>query len=227
MFGLLARAEGEEGTLFSDDDILDHMVFMMMAAHDTTTSTLSSMLYELGRHPEWQERCRDEIDVIESEHPTVEDLDRLTVTRAVMRETLRRYPPLPVIPRMADEAFEFRGYRVPARTIVVIHPILTHHMPEYWTDPMSFDPERFLEPRSEHKKHPFHWVPFSGGVHLCLGMHFAEMQVKAILVALLRRHRWRVKPGYEMPFTRVPISKPTDGLPLIVERRTDRKRVAS
>ena len=224
MFTRLCQAETEDGRRLADAEIVDHMVFLMMAAHDTTTSALSSILYELGRHPEWQERCRAEADAIASPTPTLDDLERMPLTQAVFREALRRYPPLPVFPKMSNEAFEFGGYRIPADILVVIHPILTHHLPEYWREPMRFDPERFLEPRSEHKQHPFRWVPFSAGAHLCMGMHFAEMQVKAVLLALLRRHRWSLRPGYRMPFTRIPISKPTDGLPLIVEPRAGRER---
>lgn len=218
MFGILARAEGEDGERFSDDDVLDHMVFMMMAAHDTTTSTLSSMIYELGRHPEWQERLRDEALSIDAATPTVESLDRMVLADAVMRETLRRYPPLPVIPRGNVAAFEFRGYRIPAKSLVVTHPILTHHMPEYWDEPMRFDPDRFLAPREEHRRHRFQFVPFSGGVHLCLGMQFAEVQIKALLASLLKRYRWSLRPGYEMPFVRIPISRPRDGLPIRLRR---------
>lgn len=221
MFSLLSRAEDSDGQRFTDDDVLDHMVFMMMAAHDTTTSSFSSMLYELGRHPEWQERCRAEVDAIDSPEPTLDDLERMPIARAVFREVLRRYPPLPVLPRVSNAAFEYGGHRIPADVLVVVHPIFTHHMPEYWRDPDRFDPERFLPPRNEHEQHAFLFAPFAGGGHLCLGMHFAEVQVKAMLVALLRTHRFRVEPGYRMPFTRIPISKPLDGLPLVVERRRD------
>lgn len=221
MFSLLARAEESDGRRFTDDDVLDHMVFMMMAAHDTTTSSFTSLLYELGRHPEWQERCRAEVDAIASPVPTVDDLERMPLARAAFREALRLYPPLPVLPRVSNAAFEYGGHRIPADVLVVVHPILTHHQPEYWRDPERFDPERFLPPRNEHEQHPFLFAPFGGGGHLCLGQHFAELQVKAMLLALLRTHRWRVKPGYRMPFARIPISKPLDGLPLLLERRRD------
>ncbi len=224
MFSLLARAQEADGQRFSDDDVLDHMVFTMMAAHDTTTSSFTSMLYELGRHPDWQERCRAEADAIDAPIPTLEDLERMPVARAVFREVLRRYPPVPVLPRVSNQAFEYGGHRVPAGVLVVVHPNLTHHLPEYWREPMRFDPARFLPPRNEHEQHPFLFAPFGGGAHLCIGMQFAEVQVKSMLLALLRTHRWRVRPGYRMPFTRIPISKPLDGLPLVLERRRDTSR---
>lgn len=218
LFGLLARAEGDDGERYTDDDVLDHMVFLMMAAHDTTTSSLASLIYELGRNPDWQERLRDEANRTGGDSPTMDDLDRRTLTEAAMREALRMYPPVPVLPRGNREAFEFKGYRVPARSLLVLHPILTHHMPGYWDDPMRFDPSRFLSPREEHRRHRFQYAPFGGGVHLCLGMQFAEVQIKTLLGTLLGRYRFRLRPGYTMPFTRIPISRPKDGLPITFER---------
>ena len=102
-----------------------------------------------------------------------------------MKEALRRYPPLPTMPRYATRAFDFMGYTIPAGTHVGITPIHTHHMEEIWSQPFRFDPERFAPGREEHKRHPFAWVPFGGGAHMCLGQHFAYMQVKALMAQLL------------------------------------------
>lgn len=214
MFSLLASAEDENGRRYSDQEVIDHMVFLMMAAHDTTTSTLTSMLYALGKDWHWQEHCRDEVRALGGAPMAFDDQDALPLTGLVMKEALRRYPPLPVMPRRSTRAFEFRGYRIPAGQLVAIHPIHTHHMEAYWSDPFRFDPERFSEARAEHRAHKFQWVPFGGGAHMCLGLHFAEMQVKAILAQWLPRFRWSLPEDYEMPVRQAPISKPRDGLPL-------------
>lgn len=214
MFARLCRAEDESGSRFSDQDIYDHMVFLMMAAHDTTTSTLTSMTYELARHPEWQERVREESLALGTDDPGFDDLDKLTSLTLVMRETLRRYPPLPVIPRTSTVEFEFGGYRFPKNTMVVVSPILTHHMEEWWDDPFRFDPERFSPSRAEDDRHTHSWIPFGGGPHMCLGKKFAETQIRLILHKLARRYRWSVEAGYTMPVQQAPISKPRDGLPL-------------
>ncbi|MDX1649323.1 MAG: cytochrome P450, partial [Myxococcota bacterium] len=131
--------------------------------------------------------------------------------------TMRRYPPLPVIPRMATADFEWAGYEIPAGSMVVVSPIHTHHMPEWWSDPFRFDPERFAPERAEDARHGHAWVPFGGGPHHCLGFRFAELQIKAILHQMVRRFRWSVAPGYTMPVQQAPISKPMDGLPLRVD----------
>jgi len=218
IFARLCHAVTDEGERFEDAQIIDHMSFLMMAAHDTTTSTLSSMMYELAKHPDWQDRVRDECFANGSDALTFDELDRLEVTGRVMRETLRRHPPLPVIPRVAEEETEFDGYRIPRGAMCVVSPIFTHHMPEWWPDPWRFDPDRFTPERAEHERHTHCWIPFGGGPHMCIGLRFAEMQVKLVLHHVARRYRWSVPEGYEMPVQQAPISKPMDELPVRLER---------
>jgi cytochrome P450 len=100
MFSRLCRARTEEGESLGDSDVLDHMIFLMMAAHDTTTSTLSSLTYELAKHPEWQERVREESRALGKGEPGFDEAGTLESLDMAMHETLRRYPPLPVIPRI-------------------------------------------------------------------------------------------------------------------------------
>lgn len=217
MFTRLCHAESEDGHRFSDDEVVDHMIFLMMAAHDTTTSTLCSMIYELARHPEWQERVRAECAAMPEPVVGFGQVDAFRELTWVMKETLRRYPPLPVIPRVAEDDFTFGGYPIPKGTMVVVAPIHTHHMAPWWSDPFRFDPERFAPGREEDAAHSHVWIPFGGGSHHCLGFRFAELQIKAILHQMLRRLRWSVAPGYCMPVQQAPISKPMDGLPIRLE----------
>jgi cytochrome P450 len=214
MFARLSRAESEDGERMADSEIVDHMIFLMMAAHDTTTSALCSMSYELARNPAWQERLRDESRALASDAPSYAELDRLDGLGMVFRETLRRYPPLPVIPRIATEAFEWGGFEIPARSMVVISPIHTHHIAAWWEDPFRFDPSRFESSRATLDRHSHHWIPFGGGAHHCIGLRFAEAQVKLVMHHLLRKFRLSVPEGYTMPVQQAPISKPVDGLPL-------------
>jgi cytochrome P450 len=218
MFTRLCHAETDDGRRLADEEIVDHMIFLMMAAHDTTTSTLTSMTYELARHPAWQERVREECRALGKDRLEFEDLGRVSSLGLVMKETLRRYPPLPVIPRVAMREFEFGGYRIPAGSMLVVAPIHTHHMEEWWPDPFRFDPERFTPERAEDAQHTHVWVPFGGGPHHCLGLRFAETQVKLVMHQLVLRYRWNVPAGYRMPVQQAPISKPRDGLPIRLER---------
>lgn len=217
-FSEFCHAESEDGERFSDQEIVDHMIFLMMAAHDTTTSTLTTMMYQLAVHPEWQERLREEARALGKAQLEYDDLAQLDALTWVMRETLRMVPPLPSMPRTCTRDVEFGDYLIPAHSMVGVYPIQVHHMPSLWSEPTTFDPERFSPARQEDKSHAFAWTPFGGGAHTCIGQHFASLQVKAILHQLLLRYRWRCEPGYTLPYQMVPIAKPRDGLPLTLER---------
>lgn len=218
LFSRLCLAEDEQGRRFSDEDVVNHMIFVMMAAHDTSTITLSSMCHFLARHPEWQARVREESLALGKSWLDHDDLAALEVADRVMKESLRLLSPVHVLPRRTVKAVEFAGYHIPAGTTVIISPIMVHHLDECWADPERFDPDRFSPGRAEHKRHPYQFVPFGGGAHMCIGLHFAEMQVKAVLHQLVQRYRWRVPDGYEMPVDFTSLPTPRDGLPVHLQR---------
>lgn len=216
-FSQFCHAVSETGERFSDEEIIDHMAFLMMAAHDTTTSTLSTMIYVLAKNPQWQDKIREEAQALRKPMLAFDDLANARLMELCMKEALRMYPPLPTMPRSTTRDIEFEGYRIPANTLVSVSPVHTHYMPEIWSDPEQFDPLRFAPPREEQKKHPFAWVPFGGGAHMCIGQHFADLQIKAILHQLVLRFRWNVPYEYEIPYQLVPIAKPKDNLPIQLE----------
>ena len=217
LFSQLCHARGENGERFTDDEVVNHMIFLMMAAHDTTTSALTTMFYCLARHPEWQDRLREDAMALPGEQLAYDELARCERTEWVMKESLRLYPPLTSIPRKASKDCSFGGFHIPRGTPVGISPIHTHHMPSLWTEPFTFDPERFSPARAEHRRHAYAYLPFGGGAHLCIGQHFADMEVKAVMHQVLRRWRWTVPADYRMPYQLVPIAKPKDGLPITLQ----------
>jgi len=177
LFSQLCRATHEDGALLSTQDIVDHMSFLMMAAHDTLTSSLTSFVGALATHPQWQTRLREEIaalNIAANEPTTFDNLEAMPLTEMAFKEAMRLKPPVPSIPRRAIRDFNFKGYAVPAGTMVGVNPVFTHHMPEIWHDPDSFDPMRFTD-EAQRGRHRFAWVPFGGGAHMCLGLHFACM----------------------------------------------------
>lgn len=217
LFAQLCVAQDDDGNQFSDEDIVNHMIFLLMAAHDTTTTTLTSMSYEVAKHLEWQERCRREADAIDE--PTYDSLQAMTDTDLVMKEALRLCAPVPSIPRLATREVHIDGYRIPAGSVVANSPYANHFHEEVWPDPARFDPERFATERREDKVHRLAFQAFGAGVHKCIGMHFAGMQVRAIFYELLRGYRWSVPEGYEMPIDLVALPFARDGLPVTLERR--------
>ena len=214
LFSLLCRATDEDGAGYTDQEIVDHMIFLMMAAHDTTTSTLTSMVYALAKNPEWQDRLRAEMDSLDMENLTTDALNSTSEVDWVIKEALRMYPPLSTLPKVSNTAFEYEGHLIPAGALVITYPIHTHYMSEYWDNPETFDPTRFSPERAEHKRHDYSWVPFSGGAHMCIGLHFANMQIKLVMFEMLKNYSWQVADGYEMPVQQSPISKPKDDLPV-------------
>lgn len=213
----LCHARTEEGELFCDDDVVNHIIFVLMAAHDTSTITLSNMMYQLARHPEWQDRLRETSMQIGRRPLEYADLDALTDMDLVMKEALRICAPVPMMPRRATRDIEYKGYLIPEGHMIAISPWVSHYLDEYWSHPEDFDPERFSPDRAEDKQHPFLWVPFGGGAHKCIGLHFGQMEVKAILHQILLRYRWSVPEDYIMKqdFTSLPI--PSDRLPVKLE----------
>ena len=124
-------------------------------------------------------------------------------------------PPVPSIPRRAVRGFTFGGYAIPAGALVGINPLFSHHMPEIWPDPETFDPLRFTE-EAQRARHRFAWVPFGGGAHMCLGLHFAYMQAKCFARHFLQNLRVSLEPGTTPDWQMWPIPKPKDGLRVVL-----------
>lgn len=218
LFSVLCHIESEDGERFGDDDVVNHMIFLLMAAHDTSTITLSTMLQFLGQHPEWQQRCREE-SLGSSPRPGLAELEGLESLDRVMKECLRLRSPVPVVVRRAVTDVEVLGTRIPSGTDVIVAPQFSHLMDTYWTDPQRFDPDRFGPGRQEDRSHHYAWAPFGGGVHKCLGMHFAGGEVKAVMHHLLRGYEWRVDPDYVAPINNHSLPFPNDGQPIDLVRR--------
>jgi cytochrome P450 len=214
LFSQLCHATHEDGALLSTQDIVDHMSFLMMAAHDTLTSSLTSFVGELAAHPEWQDKLRNEVNALGAEpgEPTsFDNLEAMKLTEMAFKEALRLKPPVPSMPRRAVRDFTFKGYAIPAGTGVGVNTLFTHHMPDIWPDPDTFDPMRFTE-EAQRGRHRFAWVPFSGGAHMCIGLHFAYMQAKCFARHFLQNLEVSLEPGYSPDWQMWPIPKPRDGL---------------
>jgi cytochrome P450 len=218
LFAALCEAQTDDGDRFTDEDVVNHMIFALMAAHDTTTITLTTMAYYLAKHPEWQERLREESLALGKPVLDFEDLDAMVSIDMVMKESLRLVSPVPALPRRAVKDTSILGYHIPAGTTVVVPQLTNHYMAEWWPDPERFDPERFSDDRREDKVHKYAWSPFGGGAHKCIGLHFAGMQVKSILHQLLLRYRWSVPARYEWPLDTTSLPSPKDGLPVKLDR---------
>lgn len=215
MFSVLCHAQDEEGRSFTDDQIVSHMIFLMMAAHDTSTSTMTTMAYHLAANPQWQDKLREESERIGDGPLDIEALEKLETYDLVINESLRMQTPLPFNFRRAIRDTELLGYFIPAGTDVVTWPSVNHLLPELWTDPKKFDPARFAEPRNEHKKHRYAFAPFGGGAHKCIGMVFGQLEIKTVMHRLLRRYRLELPhAGYTPWYDYGGMPVPVDGMPI-------------
>jgi cytochrome P450 len=219
LFAALCHARTDENETFSDDDVVNHMIFLMMAAHDTSTIATSALVYYLGKNPSWQAQVRAESLSLGDEPLTVESLAALPTLDIVLKESMRLVAPVPWMVRKTVKETELLGHHLPAGVFVTTLAWLNHMLPEYWTNPTAFDPERFTEPRREDKSHRFAYMPFGGGVHKCIGMHFGTNEVKTIAHELVRRFEWRIPADYDVRWDPTALPMPKDGLPITLRRR--------
>jgi cytochrome P450 len=191
---------------------------LLFAGHDTTTSTVAFLFYELSRNPEVRERLEEEVDAtgaIGPEHLTGAALPYLEM---VVDETLRMYPPAWVGPRRSVRPFTFAGVQVPGRAFVNYCSWASHHLAHVFPEPHAFRPERFA-PEARARLPKGAYVPFGGGSRTCIGMRFGQAEVRAIVALLVARLRVSVAPGYELRIRQMPTIGPRDGLPVDVARR--------
>lgn len=169
----------------SDDLIRDQLMTMLIAGHDTGTAALSWALYALAAHPDIQAKARAEIDaVLGDAPPTAENIDSLIYLEQVVNETLRMYPPIHLGSRMAAQDLHFKDHVIRKDTRVLYSIFLTQRNPAYWDDPNTFNPDRFAP---EIKHEPYNFLPFGGGPRNCIGMAFAQVEMRVVLARLLQR----------------------------------------
>ncbi len=218
LFAGLCQARTADGESFSDQDVVNHMIFLMMAAHDTSTITTAAVTYFLAKHPEWQERAREESLALGDGPVDIGALESLGTLDLVIKEALRLVAPVPLVMRRAVQDTEVEGHFVPAGSMVAVASAVNHFDPEVWTDPDDFDPSRFGPDRAEDKAHRHAWIPFGGGAHKCIGMHFGILEVTAILHEMLTAYRWTVPEDYEVRWDNTSLPVPVDGLPIRFHR---------
>ena len=217
---MLLHATDENGARLTDAQIRDQALTLLFAGHDTTTSTVAFLFYELARSAEWPERAASEQDaVVGQRRPSGEQLfAELPLLDQVVDETLRLYPPAWVGPRRSAVDFDFGGHRIPAGVPVNYSSWASHRLPEVFPDPHAFRPERFA-PEERAKLPKGAYVPFGGGPRICIGMRFGQLEVKAIASRILSRFRLELEPGWELRIRQMPTLSPKGGLPMVVRDR--------
>ena len=183
---VLLEANQADPQFLPETDLFANVLAPYLVGMDTSASVCAFMLYALLKHPDIMERVREEVDEIyEHGPPTPEGLRKLDVTHRVAMETLRMYPVIPALTRTVSNSFEFEGYRVPARSEILLGTTVGHHLPEYFPEPHRFDIERYSPGRAEHQQ-PGAFAPFGVGRHRCIGSSLSELQIVLTLATVVR-----------------------------------------
>lgn len=188
----------EEDQRVGDRRMRDELVTLLLAGHETTSSTVGWTLNMVSRHPEVRERLHQEaVEVFGDRRPAYEDLHGLRYTNMVLQEAMRLYPPVWILPRRALADDEVGGYHVPAGADVLICPYTMHRHPRYWPEPERFDPERF-DPDATTDRPRYAHLPFGAGPRFCVGNHLGMIEATFIISTLMRDLRLERVPGTEV-----------------------------
>jgi len=215
----LAHArDRQDGEPLSREETRDEAA-SIIAAGDATIRALTWIWYLLSLHPHIEARMHAEIDAVLGDEPlTAEHVARTPYTRRVLDETMRLYPPIPVIVRKARRADEVCGRRVPKGAIMCVAPFIIHRHEKLWERPAAFDPDRFADENRD-KRHRFAFIPFAAGPRVCPGASASSQNLMFAILALARRLRFRLAAkGPIVPFGGISL-QPKGGLPMTIERR--------
>jgi cytochrome P450 len=201
VLSLLLDAEDEDGRSLSDRQVRDQVMTLLFAGHDTTTSTVAFLFYELARHPQLVDDDAFDLDL-------------------ALDETLRLYPAAWIGPRRSIEPCVIAGVAVPGGVPVNYCSWASHRLPDVWDEPEAFRPERFA-PGNRERIPKGAYVPFGGGSRICLGMRFGQAEIGVIASRILERFRLELPRGYALDIRQMPTISPRGGLP-VVPRRAER-----
>ncbi len=223
VLGLILQARDEDGKGLSDEQILGHLNILLVAGHETTTVLSTFVLYLLATMSEQRQRVEAELTALlgnSTDLISVAATRQMKVLDNVIKEAGRLHPPVFTVPRSVLRDVEFAGYTLPAGTHVRLALAACHHLSDVFDNPEVFDPDRFAPPREEDKRTPYALVTFGGGPRLCIGVHFATIEVKMLAAQVLRSYHLEPMsdhPPEQSGFTATIIP---NGLPTRVTART-------
>jgi cytochrome P450 len=216
---LMQARDETTGESMAESLLRDESITTFFAGHETTARTMSAAWYALAANPAIADRLHQELDtVLGDRYPTVEDLHHLPYTLQVIKEVLRMYPPAPFYARdaLADDTLD--GYAIPASTTVMLSPYYTHRHPDFWENPLQFDPDRWT-PEREAARHPYAYHPFATGQRICIGNNFSLLESHILLALLAKRFTPRLLPDYAPRWVMKGVLRAANGIPMRIEAR--------
>jgi cytochrome P450 len=223
VLSMLLAARDEDGSAMPDRQIRDEVLTLLLAGHETTANALAWTWYLLDRNPAAAGALHAEVDALGAD-PSYATMARLPYTRAAVAESMRLYPPAWVIGRRLMADTEIAGWRVPARSICVASPWVTHRDPRWWTDPTEYRPERWIAPDGRYDdaapgQPRGAYFPFGGGRRICIGESFAWTEAVLVLATLARRWAPALVPGHPIDIRPAITLRPAYGMRMIMTAR--------
>lgn len=212
----LLEIRDERGEPLAREAIADELHLLMFAGHDTTRVAMSNVLLHLSQHPQALAAARAEQDAHAQPAWELGWIRSLSYLDALIKESMRVIPPIAGAFRRVIRDTSFGGFRIPAGWSVSMAPSIVHSDPRYYAEPERFDPQRWLE---QVERPAFAYVPFGGGPRSCLGVHFAELEMRVVLSMLLRDYEWTLIPDQDLSYTVIPLPLPRGGLMVEFARR--------
>ena len=213
----LLGVRDEDGRPLPASTIVDELQLLLFAGHDTTVTGVANALADLAAHPAVMARAQAEQDALAVRGYTLEALRAMPYLEAALKESMRLVPPVGASFRVMLEDADFEGFTIPRGWRVAVGPRGTHRDPALWPDPERFDPERFLGGADERPL--FAWIPFGGGPRVCLGQHFAALEMLVVMAMLLRGFTWSLTPGQDLRLRELPLPRMRSGTLLDLRRR--------
>ena len=216
MHRLMAARDPESGQSMNDEQLIDNLLTFYLAGHDTTAKALTWTLYLLARSPEWTARLQEEITRVTRGGPVAaEHIEKLVLVDQVIKESMRLYPPVPLMSRQTIADARIGDHDIPAGSSAIMPIYAIHRHAARWENPHVFDPERFA-PEREERMVRYQYMPFGAGPRVCIGRSFATLEATTMLATMLRRARFEIVEGHEPhPIGRVTLT-PGGGMPLRV-----------
>ncbi len=216
---LAARDEVDATRGMDDGQLRDEVMTLFIAGHETTANALAWTLLLLAEHPEVDARLLAEVDrVLAGRAATAEDVSALSFTDAVLKESMRLYPPAHIIGREATRDLRLGAWTIPKGTSVLISPWALHHDPRFFSDPEAFRPDRWLDGSTADLPR-YAYMPFGGGARICVGNHFAMMEAVLVLATIVQRARFERISRAPVELQPAITLRPKGGLPLRVRLR--------
>jgi len=217
---LLDAKDAETGEGMTDEQLRDEAITIFSAGHDTSANALSWTLHLLAQHPEIVIKLRiEEEKVLNGQAPTFDQLRQLQYHQQVIEEGMRLYPPAHAVVREAIEEDEIEGVKIPKNAVVFISIFALHRSPKYWKNPLQFNPDRF-SPEQKKQQPKLTYMPFGAGARMCIGNHFAMMEMQLLLARLIRHFDFDVVSKEPIDFIPLITLKPKNAIQLICKPRT-------